>query len=51
MKLSKYKVEQRVKEIVERNNGTFLYINWKRKMAHFLTPKGIKKTESIMFSL
>jgi hypothetical protein len=51
MKLSKYKVEQKVKNIIERSGGTYLSINWNKRIAHFLTPKGVKKSEPIMFNL
>lgn len=42
LKLNKTEVERRVKESVEHHGGTFLYINWKKRVAHFVSPNGVK---------
>lgn len=50
MKIRKGEVERRVKASVEAAGGTFIKINWKKDLVHFLTPKGTKKAEFLNFT-
>ena len=49
LKLRKHEVERRVKATIEANGGTFIRINWKKTMVHFLTPTHVKKAEYLSF--
>lgn len=46
--MNKTYVEMRVAEAIKSKGGTFLYFNWKKRTAHFLTPGGQKRAESVI---
>lgn len=49
MKLRKGAVERAVKQSIEKNGGTFLYINWKKRLVHTLTPSNKKQVISLPY--
>jgi len=45
IKLNKTEVERRVQASIERHGGTYLYVNWKKRTVHFISPKGVRMTD------
>lgn len=49
-KVAKGRVERMFREYCEKHGYTFLYVNWAKEKAHYVTDKGVHKTEQVRYA-
>lgn len=50
-KIAKGATERMYRDFCAARGYTFLYVNWKKRKAHFLSPSGVKMTEFVRQTL